>query len=166
MGVRGYMEEGYSGESLTGSYFNGIYEQKKQEGPHYVRNHGCDRIYGKFRELAGHRGWRPTGSAWIWEGAGCGPFCRWLNMKTGLLTRQFIWCLADGKEIEVTFERVLSMKQVEYAAQRITLRPLDFRGKIYLTLGLDGSVIHESVKENLWNALGAVTDDGFFESGA
>ena len=27
MGVRGYFEEGYTGASMTGSYFNGIYEQ-------------------------------------------------------------------------------------------------------------------------------------------
>lgn len=160
MGVRGYMEEGYSGESLTGSYFNGIYEQKKQEGPHYVG------ITDVTEFMVNSVNWLDTGLEADGERLDLGrsrvrSFCRWLNMKTGLLTRQFIWCLADGKEIEVTFERVLSMKQVEYAAQRITLRPLDFRGKIYLTLGLDGSVIHESVKENLWNALGAVTDDGF-----
>ena len=30
MGVRGYFEEGYSGDSLQGSYFNGIYEQEKR----------------------------------------------------------------------------------------------------------------------------------------
>jgi maltose phosphorylase len=29
MGVRGYFEEGYSGQRLLGSYFNGVYERRK-----------------------------------------------------------------------------------------------------------------------------------------
>ena len=28
MGVRGYFEEGYGGETLLGSYFNGVYEKR------------------------------------------------------------------------------------------------------------------------------------------
>ena len=31
MGIRGYFEEGYSGERLLGSYFNGIYENSPKE---------------------------------------------------------------------------------------------------------------------------------------
>ena len=33
MGVRGYFEEGYSGERLVGSYFNGLYEETEVRHP-------------------------------------------------------------------------------------------------------------------------------------
>ena len=35
MGVRGYFDEGYSGDTLIGSYFNGVYERTKPEYQHY-----------------------------------------------------------------------------------------------------------------------------------
>ncbi len=35
MGVRGYFEEGYSGDRLLGSYFNGIYETQELEPSAY-----------------------------------------------------------------------------------------------------------------------------------
>lgn len=35
MGVRGYFEEGYTGAHMQGSYFNGIYEEKKQGSQGY-----------------------------------------------------------------------------------------------------------------------------------
>ena len=35
MGARGYFEEGYSGERLLGSYFNGVYERRKAEAQGY-----------------------------------------------------------------------------------------------------------------------------------
>lgn len=41
MGIRGYFEEGYSGESLTGSYINGVYEKKKVDSLHYKDISDC-----------------------------------------------------------------------------------------------------------------------------
>ena len=35
MGVRGYFEEGYSGQTLLGSYFNGVYERRKAAAEGY-----------------------------------------------------------------------------------------------------------------------------------
>ena len=37
MGVRGYLEEGYSGDSLIGSYFNGVYEETEICHPQYFK---------------------------------------------------------------------------------------------------------------------------------
>lgn len=157
MGVRGYMEEGCPGQSLVGSYFNGIYEQKKQEGSHYVG------IVDVTEFMVNSVNWLDTrleaGGEPLQMGDGnFRSFCRWMDMRTGLLTRRFIWRTRDGKEIEVTFERILSMKQVEYAAQRITLKSLDFEGPLHLELGLDGSVLHESAGENFWKHLGTVCE--------
>lgn len=155
MGVRGYMEEGYSGKSLVGSYFNGIYEQKKQEGPHYVG------IVDTTEFMVNSVNWLDTEIVAGGEKLDLGKssihsFKRWLDMKSGLLTRSFIWCLKSGREIQVIFERILSMKQVEYAAQRITLKSLDFEGKIDLAMGLDGSGLHESAGRNFWKHLGTL----------
>lgn len=162
MGVRGYMEEGYSGKSLVGSYFNGIYEQKKQEGSHYVG------IVDTTEFMVNSVNWLDTEIEADGEILNLGKsnirsFKRWLDMKTGLLTRRFVWCLSAGKEIEVTFERILSMEQVEHAAQRITLKPLDFHGKIHLSMGLDGSGMHVSAKQNFWKLVDTVDKDGFLQ---
>ncbi len=152
MGVRGYFEEGYSGKSLKGSYFGGIYEQKKQEASSYVgipdmtefMVNSTDWLYVRL-ELDGEELDLAKSS-----------FCRFrrtLDMRTGLLSRSLVWQTTSGKELELTFQRILSMKHVETAAQRIILRPLNFSGNILLKAGADGGVLHVSAKQNFWNPL-------------
>lgn len=160
MGVRGYMEEGYSGDSLVGSYFNGIYEKKKQEGSHYVG------ITDTTEFMVNSVNWLDTVIEAEGERLDLGKssihsFRRWLDMKTGLLTRYFVWQLSDGKEMEVTFERIISMDRVEDAAQRIIIKPLDFQGKIHLVMGLDGSGIHVSAEKNFWKTLAIREEESF-----
>lgn len=96
MGVRGYLEEGYSGKQLKGSYFNGIYERLHQDGPHYkgitditeFMVNGPDWLYtriaidGKKLDLAD---------------AEISNFRRVLDMRTGLLSRSFIWKIDEKK---------------------------------------------------------------------
>src|SRR5260370_33267540 len=35
MGVRGFFDEGYSGDRLVGVYLNGVFEESRTEGSHY-----------------------------------------------------------------------------------------------------------------------------------
>jgi maltose phosphorylase len=150
MGVRGYFEEGYTGESLIGSYFNGIYESQDVEPSAYkgmidktefivnsvdwlyVRIYVNDEVLdinkSKFR---------------------C--FHRTLNLKTGVLNRSYIWILEDGRELKVEFERFLSMKEAHLAGQKIIFTPLDFSGEVTITAGLDFTGIHHMVGKNLWD---------------
>lgn len=160
MGVRGYMEEGYSADRLVGSYFNGIYEQKRQEKSGYVG------IVDVTEFMVNSVNWLDTcleaeGERLDMAKSVSRDFRRSLDLKSGLLTRRFVWVLPGGQKIEATFERLLSMEQVEYAAQRITLRSVDFSGKVKLALGLDGSGLHESAKQNFWKEVDSWAEDGF-----
>ncbi|MGB8453298.1 MAG: glycosyl hydrolase family 65 protein [Anaerocolumna sp.] len=150
MGVRGYFEEGYTGESLTGSYFNGIYESQDAGDSAYkgmidktefvvnsvnwlyvrinVNNEIIDLNKSKFKD-----------------------FRRILDLKTGVLNRSYIWMLEDGKELKVEFERFLSMKETHLAGQRIILTPLNFNGEVIITAGLDFTGIHHMAGKNLWD---------------
>lgn len=149
MGIRGYLEEGYSGSQLKGSYFNGIYEQLHQDGPHYkgitdmteFLVNGPDWLYtrivleGKELDLAKGQ---------------IHSFRRVLDMRSGLLTRSFLWNIDGNKEAEIVFQRLLSMNEVETAAQRISVRPLNFSGKLKIRAGIDFSMLHMSAGKNFW----------------
>lgn len=149
MGVRGFMEEGYSKDKLIGSYFNGIYERKREGNSSYKG------IVNFTEFMVNAVNWLDTQ---IQAGeerldlaeSGFYDFNRTLNMKNGLLTRSFVWKTKEGKKIRVRMERILSMKQVNLGAQRITLTSEDFTGKATVKLGLDFSGIHENAHHNFW----------------
>lgn len=149
MGIRGYMEETYSGKKLKGSYFNGIYEcTHKKDNPYKGISDTTEfmvnspdwlftRIFLNQKEL-------DLGFSKIRN------FRRVLDMKTGLLTRSFIWEIEEGKEAEIKFERLLSMKNVEYAAQKIQVNPLNFTGRLQILAGIDFSIHHMNEGKNYW----------------
>lgn len=160
MGVRGYFEEGYSGVHMQGSYFNGIYEERQQEGQNYkgVVNttefmvNGVDWLYTRI-QIGEER--LDIGTCRIKN------FRRELDMRSGLLTRSFIWELEEGKELELTFERLLSMSRNKIAVQRITLTPLNFDGDVKVVSGLDLDTIHKSAGKNLWECGGHICKKDF-----
>jgi len=150
MGVRGYFEEGYSGESLIGSYFNGIYETVKTEGSAYKG------IIDKTEFMVNSVDWlylriRVGEKTVNLDQSDCKEFNRTLNLKTGVLTRSYVWVMEDRKELKLEFERFLSMKDAHLAGQRITMTPLNFSGEVVITAGLDFTLAHLMVGKNLWN---------------
>ncbi|WP_027630368.1 glycoside hydrolase family 65 protein [Ruminiclostridium cellobioparum] len=159
MGVRGYFEEGYSGDKLQGSYLNGIYEENITEKSAYkgISNrgtfmvNGVDWLYtrleldGEELDLAKSR---------------ISSFKRRLDMKTGVLTREFLWHTKNGKELRVKFSRFLSMITPRLGCQRITLEPVNFSEKIAVKAGLDFSPIHETMQRSLWDCLKQGISDG------
>lgn len=152
MGVRGYFEEGYSGKRLLGSYFNGIYEEKKQAGQGYKG------IVDSTEFMVNSVDWLYTritldGETLDLETSKFRDFERVLDMKSGLLIRSFIWQTEKGKELKLTFERLVSMKNNGYAAQRITICPLNFSGEIKLITGLDFGTVHKTAEADLWNCI-------------
>ena len=149
MGVRGYLEEGCSCPHLRGSYFNGIYERMSVDGPHYKG------IVNSTEFMVNSADWLYTrifvdGEKLDLATAKLREFSRVLDMRNGLLTRTFIWELAQEKEIRFTFERILSVKQVENAAQRITVQPLNFSPEVEIEAGIDFSIFHHSVGRGMW----------------
>lgn len=150
MGVRGFFEEGYSGDHLIGSYFNGVYERNKLPGSSYKGMiDSTEFMVNSVNWLAAEitAGEEKLDLA-VSEVSG---FRRALDMQTGLLTREFIWKTRNGGSIKLCFERFLSMPYENTGCQRITFKSVDFSGKISLVLASDFGVIHKSFKENYWN---------------
>ncbi|HEX2927777.1 MAG TPA: glycosyl hydrolase family 65 protein [Ruminiclostridium sp.] len=152
MGVRGYFEEGYSGDKLQGSYLNGVYEESITEKSAYkgISNrgtfmvNGVDWLYTRLKideeelDLAVSK---------------ISGFKRKLDLKTGILTREFLWHTKSGKEIKVGFTRFLSMITPKLGCQRVTLEPVNFSGNIQVKSGLDFSTIHETMQKSLWDCM-------------
>lgn len=150
MGIRGYFEEGYSGDTLIGSYFNGVYESEKLEGSSYkgivdqtdFMVNSVDWIYtrilvdGEYLDLNQSK---------------IRNYQRILDMRTGILTRNLVWITQSGKEIEIKFERFLSMVNAHIGVQKITIKALNFSGKLEVESGMDFSIIHQSRQRNFWD---------------
>ncbi|MCR5255540.1 MAG: family 65 glycosyl hydrolase [Acetatifactor sp.] len=148
MGVRGYFEEGYSGDTLQGSYFNGVYEKKKANAPGYKG------IVQETEFMVNSLDWLYTGI----EAAGekldlskvdFSDFRRELDLKTGLLKRCFIWHTKSG-DVRICFERVISMTENEQASSLLTIKSIDFNGTFNVKSGLDFDTVHGGDKK-LWN---------------
>ncbi|TCL56887.1 maltose phosphorylase [Kineothrix alysoides] len=158
MGVRGYFEEGYTGAHMQGSYFNGIYEEKKQGSQGYkgvvdtteFMVNAVDFLYTRIN-LDGET--LDIGTCNI------SSFKRTLDMKSGLLTRSFLWETKSGRKLELVFERLLSMKKNKIAVQRITAKALNFDGDVTVVSGLDFDTVHQSAKESLWKCRGQKAED-------
>ena len=148
MGVRGYFEEGYSGQRLLGSYFNGVYERRKAAAEGYkgivqeteFMVNSIDWLY--LRIWAGEE-------LLDLENAKFENYYRTLNLKTGLLRRQFVWKTKKGK-IEIRFERLISMVTNEVGAQRLVITSKGYTGQIRVCAGLDFNTTHGTERMNLW----------------
>ena len=109
-GLRGYFDEGYSGERLCGSYLNGVYESRTLS-------------------KSGYRGMLPFTEFmvntvdWVYTRIVCNgqtldlaksdfsDFQRILDLRTGLLTRGFVWQVDADTTLRLDFERFTSMEQ-------------------------------------------------------
>lgn len=150
-GLRGHFDEGYSGDSLVGSYLNGIYEE------HYLQEPlGYKGISDRICFMVNTVNWVYTrieldGEALDLNRSTHSGFRRELDFRSGELCREFIWQTAAGKRVRLTFTRFLSMSIKELGYQRITFTPLNFSGPITVTLGMDFSVVHETYREAFWS---------------
>lgn len=156
MGVRGYFEEGYGGNTLLGSYFNGIYEQENQVGSSYKGVTDCTQFMVNSVDWLFTRIYIDGEKLDI---AACDihDFTRRLDMRSGLLTRSFVWRTKQKKELRLTFERFLSMKHSNIGVQKVTLEALNFDGEVELYLGEDFGTVHKMYKTKYWECIGRGT---------
>ncbi len=164
MGVRGYFDEGYSGQRLQGNYINGVFERKDFEKSAY-------------KGMPDHMTYMVNTIDWLSlrlcaEGetldlnrSNFRDFQRVLHLRTGILTRTFVWILPSGHEIFLCFERFFSMGRTRFGGQRVTARALNFDGALSVEAGLDLSQPHVSENKNLWDCLEKRTDGTFCEIG-
>lgn len=150
MGVRGYFEEGYSGAGLEGSYIGGVYERRTlpRSGyrgmiPHteFMVN-SVDWLYTRIRV---------NGEALDLAKSEVSGFERVLDLRTGVLTRSFLWRVDETTRVEVTFERFLSMPKPRLGGQRASFRVVEGEATVDIFAGLDFSRPHVSAGRNFWN---------------
>lgn len=152
MGVRGYFDEGYSGDRHVGSYVNGVYEARK--------------IGRSYKGISTSGNYMVNTVDWLHTRISAGgevldlhrskfsDFRRSLDMRTGLVSRSFIWHVKGRGRMRVAFERFVSMQDAKLGGQRVTLESVDFKGSVDLVFALDFDTFHEaSDRKNFWDVL-------------
>jgi maltose phosphorylase len=143
MGVRGYFEEGYSGDHLQGSYFNHLYE---------MMDIHHDQLFKGFitqgAAMLNAVDWLYT-RLWV-DGeqlnlakSKFSEFTRKLDMRAGVLTREFVWETTGGKQLKLTFLRFTDMQSTHIGCQRIIVEPMNFSGEVQFRCGLDFNTHYE-----------------------
>lgn len=150
MGVRGYFDEGYSGDKLLGSYINGLYEEKEIHHPAYFKGFAT-----RFCFMVNTLDWLYTrikidGEMLDMAESRISDFVRVLDMKNGTLSREYLWETNSGKKLRIKFLRFLSMASPNLGCQRVIIEPLNFSGSADMVCGLDFSPIHEQEGRNFW----------------
>lgn len=151
MGVRGYFEEGSSCDGLLGSYFNGVYE------------YSDDVNKSAYKGIIDHTHFMVNSVDWLYtrifldgeqldlKTANFSGFTRVLDLREGILSREFIWNTKEGKSLKIGFLRFLNMDKTNEGFQRIIFEPINFSGNVELITGLDFGTIHSSRQKNFWN---------------
>jgi maltose phosphorylase len=143
MGVRGYFEEGYGGDHLLGSYFNHLYE---------MMDIHHDQVFKGFvtqgAAMINAVDWLYT-RLWV-DGeqldlatSAYSAFSRKLDMRRGVLDREFVWQTTTGKHLKISFARFTDMQSTRVGCQRIVVQPIDFSGTVDVRVGLDFNTNYE-----------------------
>ena len=148
MGVRGCFDEGGCVDSLRGAYVNGVYD--------------IEPIGRSYRGIIEETHFMIPAAEWLMteivldgEKLDLGSvqfrdFRREMDMRSGALTRSFVWRTASGKELRLRFLRFVDMTHRERAYQRVTLEPMNFSGEVAFTSGLSFHVTHEGYRKCFW----------------
>jgi maltose phosphorylase len=143
MCVRGYFDEGYSGDHLLGSYFSQLYEMLDVKYPQVFK--------GFVTEVAA----MITAVDWLYtritiDGetldlatSQFSDFRRTLDLREATLTREFVWTTRGGRRLALKFIRFADIENTALGCQRIVLEPLDFSGDVRIASGLDFNTIYE-----------------------
>jgi maltose phosphorylase len=160
MGLRGFFEEGYSGDSLKGTYVAGVYYPDKTRVGWWKI--GYPEFFAKVINSTNWIGIdiEVDGKRLDLANAQFKDFRRELDMREGKLTRSFIWSEGDGKETSFVFIRFLSMAENNIGCVSVKVRPLNYHGTISLIPYLDGNVVNEDANygENFWEEVTRAVD--------
>lgn len=143
MGLRGFFEEQYSGDSLEGTYVAGIYYPDKTKVGWWKVG-----FTQSFAKVVNSVNWvgadiRIDGETLDLAKIPCEDFKMELDMKTGVLIRSFVAISSGGKKTSFRFKRFLSMANHHIAVVSVIAKPLNYDGEIYFEPYLDGNVKNE-----------------------
>ena len=154
MGQRANFEEQYSGPSLQGTYLAGIYYPDKTRVGWW--KNGYPEYFAKVLNAPNWIGIDVEIDGVMLDLHHQSPsqFMRVLNMHQGYLERKFT-VEVNGKQLEISSRRFLSMKRDETGVIRYAIRSLDYQGKISLTPYLEGDVVNRDSNygERFWDII-------------
>ena len=150
MGSRASFDEGFSGKTMVGNYLNGVYEEAPIHHPNTYKG-----ISTRTRFMVNTLNWfalnvQCEGETLDLATSQFSDFVRELDLKTGEVTRSFIWKTESGKQIRLTFRRLLSMEQPELACRRISMTALSADTEVELEPGLDFAPMHHALGRSPW----------------
>lgn len=151
MGVRGYFDEGYSGDQMIGSYLNGVFEEEQLPRSAYIGMvdrttfmvNTVDWLYLRIEY---------EGETLDIHTSRIESFYRELDLRTGVLIRSFTWVTVSGRRVGLSFERFVSMDTPHFGGQRLRACA-DGDGELRITAGLDLSLVHNAAGGNMWDCL-------------
>jgi maltose phosphorylase len=152
IGFRGSFEETYSGDTLQGAYFNGLYEEHLQEKHGYrgISNRLCFMVTCPHAlQLRVTIGGEELDLAKVSFEA----FERELDFRTGMLTRSFVWKHADGRATRLTFRRTVDMVARERVHQQVQVTPLNWSGMVNLDFQVVEQPVHQNQKKTYWKTV-------------
>lgn len=151
MGQRANFEEQYSGETLQGNYLAGVYYPDKTRVGWW--KNGYPEYFAKVLNAPNWIGIDVEINGEHLDLHKCEPvaFRRELNMRHGYLQRTFTVIL-EGKKLEISVRRFLSMKRDEVGSIHYSITSEDFSGKIAFTPYIDGNVVNRdsNYDEHFW----------------
>ncbi len=162
-GGRGNFEEDYSGKSLPGAYFAGVYY------PDLTRvgwwKNGYPEYFAKVLNGVNWIGIRIQIDGTILDLAktACTNFVRSLDMKGGILIRSFNIQPPSGGTISFRFERFCSMADPDVAAIQLNIKSTGFSGDIALEPYLDFDVHNRDANygDQFWMDFQEHQDDSY-----
>ncbi len=155
LGMRGFFEEGYSGDTLEGVYLGGVwYPDKTRVG--WWKN-GYPQYFGKMINAVNFIKMLIKVNGEQLDLAKQTPenFKLDLDLKRGIFTRKFDVEIG-GSKLQFTFERFASVVQKELVGQRVLVKNLsDSAVKIEISNIIDADVYNEDANydEQFWNVL-------------
>lgn len=157
LGVRGFLEEGYSGDTLRDCFVGGVYAIDDNVSVSYKG------MVSKTHFMVNALNWLTVdiefgGEKLDLNSVRFSDFTRSLNLATGVLSRSFVWHTQAGKDIRLTFRRFLDMEEIRIGCQEISVTPVGFDGEISIAPRLDWDVVHEQYRERFWELLEEQTD--------
>ncbi len=151
MGHRANFEEKYSGETLQGNYLAGVYYPDKTRVGWW--KNGYPEYFAKVLNAPNWIGIDVEINKQQLDLHKCElkNFRRELNMRQGTMERTFT-VVIQGKKLNISVRRFLSMKREEIGAIRYSIKSSDFSGKISFTPYIDGNVVNRDSNygEQFW----------------
>lgn len=162
MGLRGFFEEKYTGDTLKGTYTAGIYYPDKTRVGWW--KNGYPEFFAK---VLNNTNW--VGVSIFINGKELdlrsdeytvSNFTRKLDMKTALYQRTFEVCDKAGLRTSFRFSRFLSMDDKNAAHVCVKMVSLNYDGTIILKPYLDGNVTNEDANfdENFWERVSELNE--------